>query len=168
MSLSDSEDSEMKNGFLAAIFPVALWQQKASSENHAMVSHTTVSIRILDVNDNPPELALPYEASICEDTKPGQATFTLAVPTSVKAKVRTSDQIQTREREYDKPKFEEKRERRSLKTTTFLVFCNPQEWARLIIWSKLLSISRAHTQVLGQVCKIEELTASCLMLKPPH
>lgn len=40
-----------------------------------MVSHTLVSIRILDVNDNPPELATPYEASICEDAKPGQVCF---------------------------------------------------------------------------------------------
>ncbi|KAJ4927562.1 hypothetical protein JOQ06_015287, partial [Pogonophryne albipinna] len=42
------------------------------TENHTMASHSAVSIRILDVNDNPPELATPYEASICEDAKPGQ------------------------------------------------------------------------------------------------
>ncbi|CAB1419887.1 unnamed protein product [Pleuronectes platessa] len=41
-------------------------------DNHTMASHSAVSIRILDVNDNPPELATPYEASICEDVKPGQ------------------------------------------------------------------------------------------------
>lgn len=41
-------------------------------DNHTMVSHSAVSIRILDVNDNPPELATPYEASVCEDAKPGQ------------------------------------------------------------------------------------------------
>lgn len=40
-----------------------------------MASQTSVSIRILDVNDNPPELATPYEASICEDAKPGQVCF---------------------------------------------------------------------------------------------
>ena len=44
------------------------------ADNQAMVSHSAVSIRILDVNDNPPELAYPYEASICEDAKPGQAS----------------------------------------------------------------------------------------------
>ncbi|XP_055077915.1 cadherin-22 [Periophthalmus magnuspinnatus] len=49
------------------------------AENHAMASHTSVSIRILDVNDNPPELALPYEASICEDAKPGQLIHTISV-----------------------------------------------------------------------------------------
>lgn len=41
-------------------------------DNHTMASHSAVSIRILDVNDNPPELATPYEASICENAKPGQ------------------------------------------------------------------------------------------------
>uniref|UniRef100_H3C5R5 Cadherin-22 n=1 Tax=Tetraodon nigroviridis TaxID=99883 RepID=H3C5R5_TETNG len=49
------------------------------ADNHTMVSHTLVSIRILDVNDNPPELATPYEASICEDAKPGQTLQTLRV-----------------------------------------------------------------------------------------
>lgn len=43
-----------------------------SLDNPAMASQTSVSVRILDVNDNPPELATPYEASICEDAKPGQ------------------------------------------------------------------------------------------------
>ncbi|KPP77479.1 hypothetical protein Z043_103096, partial [Scleropages formosus] len=42
------------------------------ADNLSQVSQTSVSIRILDVNDNPPELATPYEASICEDAKPGQ------------------------------------------------------------------------------------------------
>lgn len=44
-------------------------------DNHTMASRSAVSIRILDVNDNPPELATPYEASICEDAKPGQVSF---------------------------------------------------------------------------------------------
>ncbi|TRY58536.1 hypothetical protein DNTS_016347 [Danionella cerebrum] len=45
------------------------------ADNQSMASQTAVSIRILDVNDNPPELATPYEASICEDAKPGQRCF---------------------------------------------------------------------------------------------
>lgn len=49
------------------------------AENHSMASQSSVSIRILDVNDNPPELALPYEASICEDAKPGQLIHTISV-----------------------------------------------------------------------------------------
>ncbi|KAI3369879.1 hypothetical protein L3Q82_024688 [Scortum barcoo] len=50
-----------------------------NSDNHTMASHSAVSIRILDVNDNPPELATPYEASICEDAKPGQLIHTISV-----------------------------------------------------------------------------------------
>uniref|UniRef100_A0A8C5I0Y2 Cadherin-22 n=1 Tax=Gouania willdenowi TaxID=441366 RepID=A0A8C5I0Y2_GOUWI len=49
------------------------------ADNHSMASHSAVSIRILDVNDNPPELARPYEASICEDAKPGQLIHTISV-----------------------------------------------------------------------------------------
>ncbi|XP_048877742.1 cadherin-22-like [Brienomyrus brachyistius] len=49
------------------------------ADNHSQASQTTVSIRILDVNDNPPELATPYETSICEDAKPGQLIHTISV-----------------------------------------------------------------------------------------
>ncbi|KAJ8259275.1 hypothetical protein COCON_G00182870 [Conger conger] len=49
------------------------------ADNPLMASQSSVSIRILDVNDNPPELATPYEASICEDAKPGQLIHTISV-----------------------------------------------------------------------------------------
>uniref|UniRef100_A0A8C8LWP6 Cadherin-22 n=1 Tax=Oncorhynchus tshawytscha TaxID=74940 RepID=A0A8C8LWP6_ONCTS len=49
------------------------------ADNVSLISHSSVSIRILDVNDNPPELARPYEASICEDVKPGQLIHTISV-----------------------------------------------------------------------------------------
>ncbi|KAG7478316.1 hypothetical protein MATL_G00079110 [Megalops atlanticus] len=49
------------------------------ADNPSQASQTSVSIRILDVNDNPPELATPYEASICEDAKPGQLIHTISV-----------------------------------------------------------------------------------------
>ncbi|KAL2090897.1 hypothetical protein ACEWY4_013160 [Coilia grayii] len=42
------------------------------ADNPAHANQSAVSIRILDVNDNPPELATPFEASICEDAKPDQ------------------------------------------------------------------------------------------------
>uniref|UniRef100_A0A2K6MPW6 Cadherin-22 n=1 Tax=Rhinopithecus bieti TaxID=61621 RepID=A0A2K6MPW6_RHIBE len=42
------------------------------ADNHAQLSRASLRIRILDVNDNPPELATPYEAAVCEDAKPGQ------------------------------------------------------------------------------------------------
>ncbi|KAJ6655534.1 hypothetical protein lerEdw1_005005 [Lerista edwardsae] len=49
------------------------------ADNPAQVSRTTLRIRILDVNDNPPELATPYEAAVCEDAKPGQLIQTISV-----------------------------------------------------------------------------------------
>ncbi|XP_053250786.1 cadherin-22 [Podarcis raffonei] len=49
------------------------------ADNRAQVSRKTLRIRILDVNDNPPELATPYEAAVCEDVKPGQLIQTISV-----------------------------------------------------------------------------------------
>eukprot|EP00063_Salmo_salar_P012893 XP_013987728.1 PREDICTED: cadherin-22-like [Salmo salar] len=49
------------------------------ADNVSQISHSSVSIRILDVNDNPPELATPYEATICEDAKPGQLIHSISV-----------------------------------------------------------------------------------------
>ncbi|XP_008569828.1 PREDICTED: cadherin-22, partial [Galeopterus variegatus] len=49
------------------------------ADNHAQLSRASLRIRILDVNDNPPELATPYEAAICEDAKPGQLIQTISV-----------------------------------------------------------------------------------------
>ncbi|NXG39374.1 CAD22 protein, partial [Dromaius novaehollandiae] len=49
------------------------------AENHSQVSRASLRIRILDVNDNPPELATPYEAAVCEDAKPGQLIQTISV-----------------------------------------------------------------------------------------
>ncbi|XP_043946184.1 cadherin-22 [Protopterus annectens] len=47
--------------------------------NQSQVSKTALSIRILDVNDNPPELAKPYETKICEDAKSGELIHTISV-----------------------------------------------------------------------------------------
>ncbi|XP_061486671.1 cadherin-22 isoform X2 [Rhineura floridana] len=49
------------------------------ADNHTQVSRKPFRIRILDVNDNPPELATPYEAAVCEDAKPGQLIQTISV-----------------------------------------------------------------------------------------
>ncbi|XP_063153527.1 cadherin-22 [Candoia aspera] len=49
------------------------------ADNPTQVSRTVLRIRILDVNDNPPELATPYEAAICEDAKPGELIQTISV-----------------------------------------------------------------------------------------
>ncbi|XP_067564402.1 cadherin-22 isoform X2 [Pseudorca crassidens] len=49
------------------------------ADNHAQLSRASLRIRILDVNDNPPELATPYEADVCEDAEPGQLIQTISV-----------------------------------------------------------------------------------------
>ncbi|KFO32413.1 Cadherin-22 [Fukomys damarensis] len=49
------------------------------ADNQAQLSRASLRIRILDVNDNPPELATPYEAAVCEDAKPGQLIQTISV-----------------------------------------------------------------------------------------
>ncbi|XP_032760705.1 cadherin-22 [Rattus rattus] len=49
------------------------------ADNHSQLSRASLRIRILDVNDNPPELATPYEAAVCEDAKPGQLIQTISV-----------------------------------------------------------------------------------------
>ncbi|XP_015137702.1 cadherin-18 isoform X3 [Gallus gallus] len=46
-------------------------------DNPGLVSHVPVGIRILDVNDNPPELAREYDVVVCENAKPGQVIQTI-------------------------------------------------------------------------------------------
>lgn len=46
------------------------------ADNPRLVSHVPVGVRILDVNDNPPELARDYDIVVCENTKPGQVILT--------------------------------------------------------------------------------------------
>ncbi|XP_041331847.1 cadherin-18 isoform X3 [Pyrgilauda ruficollis] len=47
-------------------------------DNPGLVSHVPVGVRILDVNDNPPELARDYDVVVCENTKPGQVIQTIS------------------------------------------------------------------------------------------
>uniref|UniRef100_A0A8C3GPU2 Cadherin 18 n=1 Tax=Cairina moschata TaxID=8855 RepID=A0A8C3GPU2_CAIMO len=46
-------------------------------DNPGLVSHVPVGVRILDVNDNPPELAREYDIVVCENAKPGQVIQTI-------------------------------------------------------------------------------------------
>ncbi|OXB63943.1 hypothetical protein ASZ78_003560 [Callipepla squamata] len=48
-----------------------------SGDNPGLVSYVPVGIRILDVNDNPPELAREYDVVVCENAKPGQVIQTI-------------------------------------------------------------------------------------------
>ncbi|NXL11276.1 CAD18 protein, partial [Mesembrinibis cayennensis] len=47
------------------------------ADNPGLVSHVPVGVRILDVNDNPPELAREYDVVVCENAKPGQVIQTI-------------------------------------------------------------------------------------------
>ncbi|XP_004390996.3 cadherin-18-like [Trichechus manatus latirostris] len=46
----------------------------SENDNPGLLSHVTVGIRVLDVNDNPPELAREYDIVVCENSKPGQCS----------------------------------------------------------------------------------------------
>ncbi|KFV20161.1 Cadherin-18, partial [Tauraco erythrolophus] len=46
-------------------------------DNPGLVSHVPVGVRILDVNDNPPELSREYDVVVCENAKPGQVIQTI-------------------------------------------------------------------------------------------
>ncbi|XP_078411554.1 cadherin 22 isoform X4 [Cetorhinus maximus] len=48
-------------------------------QNPKPSSRVPIFVRILDVNDNAPELSMPFEAAICEDAKPGQLIHTVSV-----------------------------------------------------------------------------------------
>lgn len=40
--------------------------------NPLLTSKVNVIINVLDVNEFPPEISVPYETSVCENAKPGQ------------------------------------------------------------------------------------------------
>jgi cadherin 18 type 2 len=44
------------------------------ADNPGLLSYVTVGSRVLDVNDNPPELAKEYDIVVCENSKPGQVS----------------------------------------------------------------------------------------------
>ncbi|XP_049563262.1 cadherin-18 isoform X2 [Orcinus orca] len=50
----------------------------SENDNPSLLSHVTVVIRVLDVNDNPPELAREYDIVVCENSKPGQIIHTIS------------------------------------------------------------------------------------------
>lgn len=59
------------------VFQKAYYYPVCFADNPGLVSHVPVVVRILDVNDNPPELARDYDVVVCENTKPGQVTLTV-------------------------------------------------------------------------------------------
>ncbi|XP_066578435.1 cadherin-20 [Amia ocellicauda] len=45
--------------------------------NPSQIGSVSINVKVLDVNDNPPELAKYYEAFVCENAKPGQLIQTV-------------------------------------------------------------------------------------------
>lgn len=45
------------------------------TDSPGLLSHVPVGIKVLDVNDNPPELAEDDDVVVCENAKPGQVTY---------------------------------------------------------------------------------------------
>ncbi|XP_006000390.1 cadherin-18 isoform X1 [Latimeria chalumnae] len=50
----------------------------SEADNPSLLSHIPVSIRVLDVNDNPPELGGDPDVVVCENAKPGQVIQTIS------------------------------------------------------------------------------------------
>lgn len=47
------------------------------TDSPGLLSYVPVGIKILDVNDNPPELAGDYDVVVCENAKSGQVKHSL-------------------------------------------------------------------------------------------
>uniref|UniRef100_A0A8C4IDU2 Cadherin 18 n=1 Tax=Dicentrarchus labrax TaxID=13489 RepID=A0A8C4IDU2_DICLA len=46
-------------------------------DNPSLLSHVPVTVQVLDVNDNPPEIATDEEVIVCESSRPGQVIRTV-------------------------------------------------------------------------------------------
>lgn len=44
----------------------------SSADSPVLTSRVAVTIHVLDINEFPPDLASPYEAFVCENSKVGQ------------------------------------------------------------------------------------------------
>ncbi|MBN3287813.1 CAD18 protein, partial [Polyodon spathula] len=59
----------------------ALWTTSIHidpEDNPSLLSHVPVSVQVLDVNDNPPELASDDDVVVCENSRPGQVIQTIS------------------------------------------------------------------------------------------
>ena len=45
------------------------------SGNPLLTSRVNILINVLDVNEFPPEISVPYETAVCENAKPGQVSY---------------------------------------------------------------------------------------------
>ena len=46
-----------------------------STGNPLLSSKVNILINVLDVNEFPPEISVPYETAVCENAKPGQVSY---------------------------------------------------------------------------------------------
>lgn len=46
-----------------------------STGNPLLSSTVNILINVLDVNEFPPEISVPYETAVCENAKPGQVSY---------------------------------------------------------------------------------------------
>jgi hypothetical protein len=44
-------------------------------DNPSLLSHVPVTVQVLDVNDNPPEIKTDEEVVVCESSRPGQVSI---------------------------------------------------------------------------------------------
>lgn len=47
----------------------------SAPDNPSLLSHVPVTVQVLDVNDNPPEVATDGEVIVCESSRPGQVSI---------------------------------------------------------------------------------------------
>lgn len=55
----------------------------SAPDNPSLLSHVPVTVQVLDVNDNPPEVATDGEVIVCESSRPGQVSIQGSSITSV-------------------------------------------------------------------------------------
>lgn len=46
-----------------------------AADSPSLLSHVPVTVQVLDVNDNPPEIATDEEVIVCESSRPGQVSI---------------------------------------------------------------------------------------------
>uniref|UniRef100_A0A8C2Z3H7 Cadherin-12 n=1 Tax=Cyclopterus lumpus TaxID=8103 RepID=A0A8C2Z3H7_CYCLU len=57
-------------------------------DSPSLLSHVHVTVQVLDVNDNPPEIATDGEVIVCESSRPGQVSETINFTASIIARRR--------------------------------------------------------------------------------
>uniref|UniRef100_H3D3Q7 Cadherin 18 n=1 Tax=Tetraodon nigroviridis TaxID=99883 RepID=H3D3Q7_TETNG len=56
---------------------ITVMASEVALDNPSLLSHVPVTVQVLDVNDNPPEVAADEEVIVCESSRPGQVIQTV-------------------------------------------------------------------------------------------